>query len=69
MLNLNRKIITVSNIPVRNVRDNVSHCKCNLNTEYTLIGEILINESWHQTKWTKKGDNISGISSWNITNV
>lgn len=60
---------TVGNYQVRNVKVELgSDCKCSLNKSY-LIGEILIGEQWHPTKWNLDGTNLSGVSRWHLINI
>lgn len=62
---------TINGTPIRNVKKEIgSDCNCSL-SKTILIGEVLIDNSWHKTKWNLDGTNISGVERWrlNISNA
>jgi len=62
-------IKTVGGSIVRNVKiATTSDCNCSL-SKPTLIGEILVGDMWHSTKWNLDGTNISGVERWNLNNT
>jgi len=68
LVDLNLRIKTVSEIPVRNLKEEKKNCNCNLSSSFTITGEIFVNGLWHRTKWNINGVNNSGIPSWNLVN-
>lgn len=64
-------IKTVSGNEVRNLKKQLgSECNCSL-SQTLLIGQILVNSTWHETKWNLDGTNVSGVERWrlNISNA
>lgn len=67
MLDLSKPVKTISGNLVRNLKEEKRNCNCSLNS-FNISGEVLINNSWHPTKWSSLGINLSGINKWNLTN-
>ena len=62
-------IKTVGGNVVRNLKKQIgSDCNCSL-SQTLLIGQILVNSTWHETKWNLDGTNISGVERWRINMI
>lgn len=57
---------TIGKNEIRNFKRELgSDCNCSLSNSY-YIGEILVGEQWHWTKWNLDGSNVSGVERWRI---
>jgi hypothetical protein len=68
LVDLSRPIKTVSGNDVRNLVQEKRNCNCSLSNS-NIIGEVSINGSWHLTKWSSNGNNLSGIRKWDLMNL
>jgi hypothetical protein len=67
LVNLNANLTTIGNFDVKNVSEEEG-CRCKLSSSYVLKGYLLLNKDWIETRWNKKGDNITGNALWKLVN-
>lgn len=67
MVNFQGNVKTKSGLPVRNLKEEKKNCNCSLGSS-NISGQVFVNGSWHISKWTSSGTNISGISGWDLVN-